>query len=86
LGFIIFFNIILAIFNLIPLFPLDGSKVIAGVLPPSLANTLARYEASGPVILMGIIMVDWATDLNLLWGVLRPMVDMVGFVLLGHTL
>lgn len=86
LGFIIFFNIILAIFNLIPLFPLDGSKVIAGVLPPGLANTLDRYEASGPVILMGIIMVDWATDLNLLWGVLRPMVDMVGFMLLGHTL
>ena len=86
LGFVIFFNIILAIFNLIPLFPLDGSKVVAGVLPPGPANTLARYEASGPAILMGIILVDWATDLNLLWGVLRPMVDMVGFMLLGHTL
>ena len=86
LGFVIFFNIVLAIFNLIPLFPLDGSKVVAGLLPSGVANNLARWEASGPVILMGIIMLDWATDLNLLWGVLRPMVDMVGFMLLGHTL
>ena len=86
LGFVIFFNIILAIFNLIPLFPLDGSKVAAGLLPPGVANTLTRWEASGPAILMGIIMVDWATDLNLLWGVLRPLVDMVGFMLLGHSL
>ncbi|MDP6102656.1 MAG: site-2 protease family protein [Dehalococcoidia bacterium] len=86
LGFVIFFNIILAIFNLIPLFPLDGSKVAIGVLPRGLANTFARWEASGPAILLGIIMVDWFTDLNLLWGVLRPLVDMVGFIVLGHRL
>jgi Zn-dependent protease len=86
LGFVIFFNIILAVFNLIPLFPLDGSKVAAGFLSPGLASTLARWDAAGPAILIGIIMVDWATDLNLLWGVLRPLVDMVGFIVLGHAL
>jgi Zn-dependent protease len=86
LGFVIFFNIILAIFNLIPLFPLDGSKVAIGFLPPRLANTFARWEASGPAILLGIIMLDWVTDLNLLWGVLRPLVNMVGLIVLGHPL
>ena len=86
LGFVIFFNIVLAVFNLIPLSPLDGSKVAIGFLPRGLANVFARWEALGPVILLGIIMVDWVTDLNLLWGVLRPLVDMVGFIELGHTL
>ena len=85
-GFVIFFNIILAIFNLIPLFPLDGSKIAPGLLPAELANTLRRWDAYGPPILLGVIMVDWVTDLNLLWGVLRPLVDMVGFILLGHSL
>ncbi|MBI4282342.1 MAG: site-2 protease family protein [Chloroflexi bacterium] len=86
LGFVIFFNIILAVFNLIPLFPLDGSKVAIGVLPHGLANAFARWEATGPAILMAIIIVDWVTNLNLLWGVLNPLVDMVGFMVLGHTL
>jgi Zn-dependent protease len=86
LGFIIFFNIILAVFNLIPLFPLDGSKVAIGVLPHRLANIVARWEASGPAILLGIIMVDWFTDMDLLWGVLSPIVNMIGFVVLGHIL
>lgn len=86
LGFVLFFNIILAIFNLIPLFPLDGSKVAIGVLPPGIANTFARWEASGPAILLGIIMVDWFTDMDLLWGVLRPLVDVVGFIVLGHAI
>ncbi|MCH2365424.1 MAG: DUF1553 domain-containing protein, partial [Planctomycetes bacterium] len=51
----------------------------------SSSSTLARWDAAGPAILIGIIMVDWATELNLLWGVLRPLVDMVGFIVLGHA-
>ena len=86
LGFVIFYNIILAIFNLIPLAPLDGSKVAIGLLPPGPASAMARREAYGPVILLGIIMLDWATNLNLLWGVLRPIVNVVGLVIVGQDI
>ena len=86
LGFVIFYNIVLAIFNLIPLAPLDGSKVAIGLLPPGPAAAIARREAYGPIILLGIIMLDWATNLNLLWGVLRPIVNVVGLVVVGQDI
>ena len=86
LGFVIFFNIILAIFNLLPFSPLDGSKVLIGILPPGPAGALIRLEAAGPVVLLGIIMVDWVTDLNLLWGVLEPIVNVVGSIVVGACL
>ena len=84
LGFIIFFNIVLAVFNLLPIFPLDGSKIVGGFLPSSAADRLSKWEAIGPAVLLAIIAIDWFTSLNLLWGVLTPAVDMLGFIVLGR--
>jgi Zn-dependent protease len=54
----LFLNLILGIFNLIPLAPLDGSKVALGLLPRDIAISYMRIEQYGPGILMGIIMMD----------------------------
>jgi len=45
-------NLFLAFFNLIPLNPLDGGKILARFLPPSLAYKLEQYEAMTGMILM----------------------------------
>ena len=50
IGFVIFYNILLAVFNLIPIAPLDGFKVALGVLPRELSLSLARLESYGPAI------------------------------------
>jgi Zn-dependent protease len=48
-------NLVLAVFNMLPLPPLDGGRVAVGLLPNSLAIPLARLERYGFFILIGIL-------------------------------
>ena len=52
---IVIYNCLLGVFNLLPVPPLDGSKVVYGLLPPSPANTWRTYEQYGPFVLLGIL-------------------------------
>ena len=49
------YNIILAIFNLVPIPPLDGSKVLASLLPVGQGRILEQMEQYGPFLLMGLV-------------------------------
>ena len=47
----------LAVFNLFPLPPLDGGRILVGVLPKAMAAPVARLEPYGIVILLGLLIV-----------------------------
>ncbi len=52
LGFIVFLNILLAVFNLLPIPPLDGSKILTTFLPPAYAMKLERLGFMGILIVL----------------------------------
>jgi Zn-dependent protease len=86
LSSIIIFGIILALFNLTPLWPLDGFSVALGILPRDLSLEMERLRAWGPGLLLlfifGIpILTGFAV--NPFWDVLRPAVNGVASLLTG---
>ncbi len=59
LFFIVLLNVLLGLFNLIPIHPLDGFKVVVGVVPREIGLRLERLAPYGPGLLMVLIVIGF---------------------------
>ena len=76
-----FTNALLFVFNLIPIPPLDGSKVIFPFLPRAFDGFVDFMNQYGPMILLGIILVSFVTRLpilSILLAPVRPLLTLLG--------
>ena len=68
----IFINLILLFFNLIPLFPLDGSHILENLLPPKLARKYSGHKPYGMGILLGALLLSHYLHIPLFSVILYP--------------
>jgi Zn-dependent protease len=72
-----FTNALLFVFNLIPIPPLDGSKILFPFLPRALDGFVDFMNQYGPMILFGLILVSFVTDLPIFSYLLAPVVPIL---------
>lgn len=85
LSSIVFFGVIMAVFNLIPLFPLDGFSVAVGILPGDLSRSFEELRAWGPGLLFLLIALPFLTGghFGILFQIMRPAVNGLTRLLTG---
>src|SRR5262249_37313379 len=77
-------NLLLFLFNLIPLFPLDGWTILLKLVPPDLGYTLQRYQRESMYLFYGLILLSFVIP-TLLFGILIPPMHFIWRVILPPT-
>ena len=76
LNYFILINIFLALFNLLPIPPFDGSHIVQGLLPRSMAAQYAKLQQVGMFLLIALIAITWAfPDSGVIENVVLPPVE-----------
>ncbi len=76
-------NLALAIFNVLPIAPLDGSKILSGLLPARFGKMFYLMERYGPFVLLGLILFGSATGVSILGSIIWPFVKFFSNIFAG---
>lgn len=76
-------NLLLMIFNLIPVAPLDGEKILEFFLPEAWAASYAKFQTYGPIILMALIFLLPLVGIDLIGSIMNPALTSLRHLLIG---
>jgi len=76
-------NIMLAVFNMIPIMPLDGSQIFSGLMIRRNPELVMKLQNYGPRILIGLILVGYLTNISPIWWIMGPFVNFFMFLFAG---
>jgi Zn-dependent protease len=82
-SWVVWLSLALALFNLIPFTPLDGSRILAAFLPSRWFYTLARYERYALVLFFVLILVERFTRLGILSRLIFPPIEFLWWQLVN---
>jgi Zn-dependent protease len=80
LFFMVFWNVLLFIFNLLPFFPFDGWHIVRKLLPPELADTWEKYQRESSMVFFGLLILSFfgpyvGLNFNILAQIINPPVS-----------
>lgn len=80
-SYLVQLNLILAVFNLLPVPPLDGGGILAGIAPQRALPAVYQFQKIGPVLLVFILVTTYVTDLNILGTIFRPVIKLTDLLI-----
>lgn len=79
----VYINLVLFLFNLLPIAPLDGEKILSYFLPPPISTFMDTIRPFGPFILLGVAVIGPFIGLNILSSIMGPPLEAMLLLLLG---
>jgi Zn-dependent protease len=79
-------NIALAVFNMIPVAPLDGSQIFSGWLMKTNPQLAWKIQSYGPRVLFGLILFGYITGFSIIWLVMEPVVSLFMMIFAGISI
>ena len=86
LYFAVMINLVLAIFNMLPIPPLDGSKILFGVLPTEYEEPYLRFQQYGPMLLFGLVIMSSFLRIPIFSFWIMPFVSFFSELFVGRNL